>query len=77
MIEIIFEENEYGAKLAPTGTTLNYRIKPTFSSWQIDNTISCTIKKDGESFYGSVVLNFGTAGTNGSDATLVISWADN
>lgn len=77
MIEIIFEENEHGAKLAPTGTTLNYRIKPTFSSWQIDNTISCTIKKDGESFYGSVVLNFGTAGTNGSDATLVISWADN
>ncbi|MEG7527443.1 MAG: hypothetical protein SPK46_03340 [Candidatus Onthovivens sp.] len=32
---------------------LTYKIKETYSSWQVENTIACEIVKDGESFYGS------------------------
>lgn len=58
-------------------TELTYRIKETYSSWQVENTIACEIIKDGESFYGAQSLNFGIAGTNGSDATLVINFTNN
>ncbi len=80
IIKWTYPENESNTMIQVIETNnneLTYKIKETYSSWQVENTIACEIVKDGESFYGSQSLNFGIAGTNGSDATLVISFTNN
>lgn len=80
VIKWTYPENESNTMIQVIETNnneLTYKIKETYSSWQVENTIACEIVKDGESFYGSQSLNFGIAGTNGSDATLVISFTNN
>ena len=80
VIKWTYPENESNTMIQAIETNnneLTYKIKETYSSWQVENTIACEIVKDGESFYGSQSLNFGIAGTNGSDATLVISFTNN
>lgn len=80
VIKWTYPENDSNTMIQVIETNnneLTYKIKETYSSWQVENTIACEIIKDGESFYGSQSLNFGIAGTNGSDATLVISFTNN
>lgn len=80
IIKWTYPENDSNTMIQVIETNnneLTYKIKETYSSWQVENTIACEIVKDGESFYGSQSLNFGIAGTNGSDATLVISFTNN
>ena len=80
VIKWTYPENDSNTMIQVIETNnneLTYKIKETYSSWQVENTIACEIVKDGESFYGSQSLNFGIAGTNGSDATLVISFTNN
>lgn len=80
VIKWTYPENDSNTMIQVIETNnneLTYKIKETYSSWQVENIIACEIVKDGESFYGSQSLNFGIAGTNGSDATLVISFTNN
>lgn len=59
--------------------TLNYKIKDYYSSWQTNNTIICTVttQENDYSISTSIDLLFGTGGTSGTDATLVLGFAEN
>lgn len=60
------------------GDVFNYYIKENYSPFLLNNIIKCTVKnKDGKEYSSAVQLNFGPAGTNGSEATLVIKPINN
>ena len=60
------------------GDIFNYYIKENYSPFLLNNTIKCVIKnEDGKEYSGAVQLNFGPAGTNGSEATLIIKPINN
>lgn len=54
------------------GYKLYYSIEDTFSYQKGNNTITCTIVKDGETFSTTQEFSFGQSGSNGSDYTLVL-----
>lgn len=55
----------------------DYRIGKTYSQTYLNNTIKCTIKKDGIVYSATKDLTFGLMGTNGTDATLTIDFNNN
>ena len=55
----------------------DYRINKTFNSSALNNTIKCTILKDGLIYSATKELTFGIMGTNGTDATVVIDFDNN
>lgn len=55
----------------------DYRINKTYSANKINNTVECSIKKNGLVYSASKDLGFGLMGTNGTDATVVIDFNDN
>lgn len=60
------------------GDIFNYYIKENYSPFLLNNTIKCVVKnEDGKEYSSAVQLNFGPAGTNGSEATLVIKPINN
>lgn len=60
------------------GDIFNYYIKENYSPFLLNNTIKCVIKnEDGKEYSSAVQLNFGPAGTNGSEATLIIKPINN
>lgn len=54
-----------------------YYIKDTLNNTATNNTISLRINKDGLEYIASIALRFGTAGTNGSNYTMSLSWQKN
>lgn len=62
-LTITSHENQY---------QLFYSIKDKFSFANGNNTITCTIVKDGETFSTTQEFSFGQSGSNGSDYTLVL-----
>ena len=68
MFEIVKDDNS---------RFLAFKIKENYTSWQSENTISCEIIKDKETFCASYNLLFGQIGRNGSDATLIINLKNN
>lgn len=54
-----------------------YRINKTYSANKINNTVKCSIKKNGLVYSAVKELGFGLMGTNGTDATVVIDFNDN
>ena len=59
-------------ELKTDGYKLYYSIEDTFSYQSGNNTITCTIVKDGETFSTTQEFSFGQSGSNGSDYTLVL-----
>jgi hypothetical protein len=55
----------------------DYRIGKTYSTTKINNTIKCSIKKNGLVYSAAKDLTFGIMGTNGTDATVVIDFNNN
>lgn len=55
----------------------DYRIGKTYSTTKINNTIKCSIKKNGLVYSAAKELTFGIMGTNGTDATVVIDFNNN
>lgn len=55
----------------------DYRINKTFNSSALNNTIKCTILRDGLIYSATKELTFGIMGTNGTDATVVIDFDNN
>ena len=51
---------------------LYYTIENNFAFNKNNNTITCTIEKDGEIFSTTQEFTFGQSGSNGSDYTLVL-----
>lgn len=51
---------------------LIYNIENTFNFNKNNNSITCTIEKDGEIFSTTQEFSFGNSGSNGSDYTLVL-----
>lgn len=56
--------------------TVYFTIKSHLNNNAVQNTIRIEIIKDGASFTAQVQPIFGTAGTNGSDYTMVLTWLD-
>ena len=54
-----------------------YRIAKTYSASNFNNTVKCTIRRDGLTYSAAKELTFGIMGTNGTDATLVIDFNNN
>ena len=54
--------------------TVRYRIKENLDFTYSNNTVKLEINKDGAVYTASVQMLFGTAGTSGSDYTLLIEW---
>lgn len=54
-----------------------YRIAKTYSASKFNNTVKCTIHRDGLIYSTAKELTFGIMGTNGTDATLVIDFNNN
>lgn len=63
VIELEQDKNEY---------KLYYSISDTFGFNKNNNTITCTIVKDGETFSTTQEFTFGQNGSNGSDYTLAL-----
>ena len=55
----------------------DYRIEKTYASPKINNTVKCSVDKNGYTYSGSKELSFGLMGTNGTDATLTIDFNNN
>ena len=55
----------------------DYRIEKTFNASSLNNTVKCTILKNGLVYSASKELTFGLMGTNGTDATIVIDFDNN
>lgn len=55
---------------------VGFTIKSHLNHNATDNTILLEIVKDGQNYQAQVQPIFGTAGTNGSDYTVVLSWRD-
>ena len=56
---------------------LKYQISPTYSQSNNNNTIQCSIVKDGTKYSTSKELSFGIMGTADTDYTLVLDFDDN
>lgn len=54
-----------------------YRIKSHLDHNAINNTVRLDVVKDGVTYSASVQMLFNTAGTSGSDYTLVVTWDNN
>ncbi len=55
----------------------DYRVRKTYSSTYLQNTVKCTIRKDSIIYSATKELIFGIMGTNGTDATVVIDFNNN
>lgn len=55
----------------------DYRIQKTYAATKINNTVKCSIDKNGYTYSASKDFSFGLMGTNGTDATLVIDFNNN
>ena len=49
-----------------------FRIKDYFTQTSTNNTIYCTVLKNGREYKANVTLKFGVSGTNGTDATFAL-----
>ena len=58
-------------------SSVGFTIKPFLDHSATNNTIKLEIIKDGQKYSAQVQPIFGTAGTNGSDYTIVLNWLDN
>ena len=55
----------------------DYRINKTFNASALNNTVKCTVLKNGLIYSATKELTFGIMGTNGTDATIVIDFDNN
>lgn len=55
----------------------DYRINKTFNASALNNTVKCTVLKNGLVYSATKELTFGIMGTNGTDATIVIDFDNN
>ena len=55
----------------------DYRINKTFNASALNNTVKCTILKNGLVYSATKEFTFGLMGTNGTDATIVIDFDNN
>lgn len=66
---------------SPNGDSINshqdYRINKTYNASKLNNTVKCTVHKNGLVYTASKELSFGLMGTNGTDATVVIDFDNN
>lgn len=65
---------EPGIKLIETEQI--FRIKDHYTQTATNNTIYCVIKKRGKNYEASVLLLFGTSGSNGTEATFLLKMYD-
>lgn len=66
--------NNSGTITVEGQTTLDYCIKKNLSNKNNNNTITVEVFKDGQIYSASTQMRFGTAGTSGSDYTLILDW---
>ena len=57
-------------------SSVGFTIKPHLNHTATNNTIKLDIIKDGVNYSAQVNPIFGTAGTNGSDYTVILNWRD-
>ena len=57
-----------------SSTSVSYVIRKSLKTSFNDNTIEVTVHKDGQDYTTFVTMRFGTAGTSGSDYTLLVDW---
>lgn len=57
-------------------TNVGFFIKPNLVRSATNNTVRLQVIKDGQEYNASVQMLFGTAGTSGSDYTIVLAWED-
>lgn len=57
-------------------TVQTFRIKNYYEQYATNNTIYCKIIKNNREYIASITLSFGTAGTNGTDATFKLELTD-
>jgi hypothetical protein len=55
----------------------NYSIKNNWNSSNSFNTVRCKVTADGNIYEATLDLQFGKAGTSGTNITLVLSYEDN
>ena len=63
-------------RLGEMQTQVGYTIKKHLNNVATQNTIRLEVIRDGMSYTAQIQPIFGTAGTNGSDYTLVLTWHD-
>lgn len=61
-------EGEAGEEIARQ-TEQYFRVKDYYTQTAVNNTIYCTVFKNGRQYKASATLTFGTSGTNGTEAT--------
>ena len=61
-------EGEAGEEIARQ-TEQYFRVKDYYTQTAVNNTIYCTVFKNGRQYKASAALTFGTSGTNGTEAT--------
>ena len=59
------------------GPHIKYKIRGYYSPSYFNNTISCTVVKNGITYTASKELSFGQAGTTGTDYTFVLDFDNN
>jgi len=55
---------------------MTYTIAPVYSQLDTNNTIICTISKNGLKYTAELSMSFTISGTNGTDYTLIIEIDD-
>lgn len=58
-------------------TQVNYGIKKNLNRAAINNTVQLIVVKDTITYTATVQMLFGTAGTSGSDYTMIVDWSNN
>lgn len=66
--------NAQGKYVRTDVTEVGFTIKEHLNHTATDNTILLEVVKDGQNYMAQVQPIFGTAGTNGSDYTVILSW---
>ena len=69
------QEAEAGAEIE-TELYMTYTIAPVYSQLDTNNTIICTISKNGLKYTAELSMSFTISGTNGTDYTLIIEIDD-